>query len=91
MSSTLNIAYELFETRIGVGLKPLRRGIQPEGTLQAIEKEARSVFTKAWGPDGMRKREKIQVLRKKVNMAWDEDGEARQELHRFLDRYLPVI
>ncbi|GJJ09753.1 hypothetical protein Clacol_003977 [Clathrus columnatus] len=52
MSSTLNIAYELFETRRGPGLLPLHRGIKPQGTLEAIEKEIRTVLENAWGSDG---------------------------------------
>lgn len=91
VSSTLDVAYELFETRIGIGLKPLLRGIQPEGTLKAIEREARSVFTKAWGLDGAQKRGKIQDLKKKVSVAWDEDGDSRKELRHFLNKYLPVL
>lgn len=89
MSFTLNIVYELFETRIGIGLKPLLRGIQPEGTLVTIEKEAQSVLTKAWGLDGMQKRENIQALKEKVDKVWGENGEARTEFHHFLERYLP--
>lgn len=89
MSSTLNIAYELFETRIGPGLRPLHRGIQPKGTLDAIEKEAQSIFTRAWGPDGALKRERIQLLKEKVSTAWNEDGESRNEFRKLLKKYLP--
>lgn len=88
MSSVLNVAYELFETRLGGGVRPLLRGVHPEGTLEAIEKEARSVFNKARGLDGAQKRKNIQTLSKKVNAAWGEHGEARKELRRFLSEFL---
>ncbi|GJJ06841.1 hypothetical protein Clacol_001037 [Clathrus columnatus] len=87
MSSVLNIAYELFETRIGSGLRPLYRGIKPQGALEAIETEIRTVLQKAWGCDGARKRENILKLKEKLNIAWNEDGEARIELREFLKRF----
>ncbi|GJJ06839.1 hypothetical protein Clacol_001035 [Clathrus columnatus] len=83
-SSILNIAYELFETRIRSGLRPLYRGIEPQGTLEAIETEIRNVLQQAWGCDGARKRENILKLKEKLNIAWNEDGEARIEFLEFL-------
>ncbi|GJJ09758.1 hypothetical protein Clacol_003982 [Clathrus columnatus] len=89
MSSTLNIAFELFEGRRGPGLLPLHRGIKPQGTLEAIEKEMQTVLEKAWGPDGVQKRENLHVLTKKINKAWNDNGEARIEFLKFLKKFVP--
>ncbi|GJJ09757.1 hypothetical protein Clacol_003981 [Clathrus columnatus] len=89
MSSTLNIAYELFETRRGPGLLPLHQGIKPQGTLEAIEKEIQTILEKAWSPDGVQKRENLHVLTKKINKAWNDNGEARIEFRKFLKRFVP--
>lgn len=90
LSSTTNTAYELFETRLGAGLRPLRRGIKPKGTLEAVDEEIRSLFTKAWGADGAQKRKNAQAMKKKLDVAWDENGEARIELLQFLEKFIPA-
>lgn len=89
ISTSLNIAYELFETRVNDGLRPLCRGIKPTGTPEAAEEEFRSVLSKAWGIDGIQKRENIHALQRKVSSAWKEDGDARKELREFLNKFVP--
>ncbi|KAF7789271.1 hypothetical protein EIP86_000212 [Pleurotus ostreatoroseus] len=86
----LDIAYELFEVRTGEhGLKPVfRTGTAPTGTLDAVKAEAHRVFELAFGSDGAKKREKVQILREKFARAWDvtDEGLARVALASFLDK-----
>ena len=39
LTLTLDVAFELVEVRTGLGLRPLRRGVQPTGTDVAIAAE----------------------------------------------------
>lgn len=59
-----NVAYELFEVRTGQGLRPVHRlnDKKPEGTIDAVRREAFGVFTKAQGEDGEEKRKNVQKI-----------------------------
>jgi len=86
LTCNLNIAYELFEVRTANGLKPVHRiGRAPEGSVDAVRKEAREVFEKAFSEDGQKKRENIQQIRQALAGAWDDEGEARLAALKFLD------
>ena len=85
LSEDLDIAYELLEVRCGTGLRQIyRNGKTPTGTIEAVKAEMRDVLDRAFGDDGVRKRANLQVIRKKLQAAWAEDGVARRELEAFL-------
>ncbi|OJT07325.1 Anthocyanidin 3-O-glucosyltransferase 5 [Trametes pubescens] len=88
LSEELNVAYELIEVRNGCGLgKIYRNGRTPVGTIDAVKEEMRGVLDQAFGADGAEKRARLQVLRKKLQVAWNEDGIARREVGSFLDDF----
>ena len=77
------------QTRSGEsGLKPLKRGVKPIGTIEAVETEAKWVLAEAWGPNGKLKRANAEGIRDKMREAWDEGGEAAINLKAFLDNVL---
>ena len=87
VADNLKIGYELLEVRSGAGLLPIyRTGYAPKGTVEAVKAEVHEVLAKAFGEDGARKREKLQVLRKTLQNAWSEDGVARRDVEAFLDQ-----
>ncbi|GJJ13424.1 hypothetical protein Clacol_007678 [Clathrus columnatus] len=86
----LGIAYEIVEGRSGPGLKPMYRGIQPQGTLEALEKEAHGILDKAFGDDGKKKRENIRVLRDKVRAGLVEGGDSFVDFARLVRDYIRV-
>ncbi|KIJ46305.1 glycosyltransferase family 1 protein [Sphaerobolus stellatus SS14] len=93
LSLVLNVSYQLVETRTGAGLKPLKRGplkrgVKPEGTLEAIEKEARWILADARGPNGKIKRQNAEAIKVKMGKAWKEGGEAITQLRELLSREL---
>ena len=78
MEENLKIAYELLEVRSGLGLQPLYRGganKRPEGTLDAVRREAREVLERAFGEDGRTKRENVRRLNVKIGAAWEKEEE----------------
>ncbi|GJJ12811.1 hypothetical protein Clacol_007056 [Clathrus columnatus] len=82
-----NVGYELLEVQDRDETQPLYRGYVPSGTLDAIEKEFRTVLQKAFGPEGIEKRLNAERFKEKISHLWDEDGEARLELRRFIKDY----
>ena len=82
VSISHNAGYELFEVRNGDGLKPIHRlgGNSPIGTVEAVRKEAREVFTRAFGEDGRTKRENAQRMSKAFARFWEEGGDGWEEL-----------
>ena len=82
-----NVAYELFEVRTGHGLRPIHRlgDRAPEGSLEAVRREAREVLTKARGEDGAVKRANAQKLSKAIINTWKEDGICWQEMRKIFD------
>lgn len=81
-----DVAYELFEVRIGNGLKTIyRTGKTPVGTLDALRAEAHEVLDKAFGEDGARKRANMKELQAKVHSAWDKGGSADVDMEKLLD------
>lgn len=86
ISENLKIGYELLEVRTGHGLKPIfRTGYTPVGSIEAIKREAREVLAKAFGEDGARKRDQLQVLRQSVNREWEQGGTSLRNAEHFLD------
>ncbi|KAF8572743.1 glycosyltransferase family 1 protein [Ramaria rubella] len=87
LTLTLDVAFEMFEVRTGYGLKPLRRGVTPAGTIEAVENEARDIILRLRGPEGVRKRKNAELLRDKLRGEWAEGGDARKNLQRFLNKF----
>ena len=54
------------------------------GSDGAVLDESNEVLGKAFGEDGMRKREKAREMRKAVLSGWDEGGSSRRDLQHFL-------
>ena len=84
LTLNLDVAFEMVEVRTGPGLKPLHRGVQPTGTIEAVTAEARSVLGRARGPEGERKRRNAEAMRYKWKNEWEEGGDALNNLRRFL-------
>ena len=85
LSERIKVGYELIQVRTGHGLRRIyRTGVTPTGTLEAIEEEARSVLTLAFGPDGARKREKLQHIREEFCAAWSQTGDSRRSAEELL-------
>ncbi|KIJ46277.1 glycosyltransferase family 1 protein [Sphaerobolus stellatus SS14] len=85
LSITLNAGYQLTEARTGTsGLRKLKRGVQPTGTVEAIQRETREILEKARGKDGELKRMNAATIKNKMKAALEEDGEAITELNRLL-------
>lgn len=79
-------AYELIEVRTEHGLRPLHRtGKAPQGTVEAVKREARDVLTKAFGPDGDEKRVRAVRLQKRFHQAWNENGSSKRDMDSFMD------
>jgi hypothetical protein len=90
LSLVLDLAFELIETRVGLGLKPLHRGIEPTGTHEAIEYEMRKVLQDARGMIGDRKRKNVHAMRDAIQGTWSEDnGDALKRLRNLLMAYFP--
>lgn len=87
ISEQLKVGYELIEVRTGpAGLHQIyRNGRTPKGTIEALKEEARDVLTKAYGPDGAEKRERLVALTHAVNHEWEEGGSALRDVKAFLE------
>ena len=92
LSLKLDVAYQLIEARTGEpGLKFLKRGVQPTGTVEALRHETREILQKARGEDGKLKRKNAKDIQKKMKAAWNDNGEATTELRRLLEKQFPSI
>jgi len=90
LALVLEVGYELLQVRAGQwGLKPLFRGVQPIGTLEAVEAEAREVLQAAKGSDGEKKRRNARIIKDKMRLAWEEGGDALRQLEKFLSQEFP--
>lgn len=73
LTDVLDVAYELYEVRNGLGLKPIfRNGKVPVATVEAVREEAARVLENAFLADGQRKRENLKRLRDAVLSSWSE-------------------
>ncbi|KIJ46333.1 glycosyltransferase family 1 protein, partial [Sphaerobolus stellatus SS14] len=87
ISITLNIGYQLTEARTGdAGLRALKSGVQPAGTVEALLREIRYILEKARGEDGKLKRQNAHTIKIKMKAAWDDQGEAAVELRKLLSK-----
>lgn len=90
LTEKLQVAYELFEVRSGLGLKPIHRlgDKAPSGTLEAMRVEAHSVLEKARGPDGEAKRANAQKIAQALAAEWADGGRCWGELKKILNSVL---
>ncbi|GJJ16168.1 hypothetical protein Clacol_010448 [Clathrus columnatus] len=84
-----DVAYEILESRAGLGLKPMNRGYQAKGTIEALEEEIRRVLQDAFhGEGGVRKRNNAETLRERIRDGLRSDGESTKDIVRFVEEYL---
>lgn len=88
ISLTLNIAYEIVEGRTELGLKPMYRGVQPTGTLDALKEEIQMIFENAFGEDGKLKRKNVLALKDKMWAGLREGGDSSNDFEMFIRDYL---
>lgn len=70
--------------RCGHGLRPIRRlnDWTPSGSLDAVRKEAKTIFEKARSEDGESKRANARRLGRALAKGWEEGGENWEELKK---------
>ncbi|KAJ3489171.1 hypothetical protein NLI96_g2320 [Meripilus lineatus] len=86
LSDILNVAYELFEVRNGLGLKPtLRNGKVPTGTPEAIRAEAHQILESAFGKEGEKKRENLKKVKEEILGAWKEGGSSYLSMNALVE------
>ncbi|KAJ3487391.1 hypothetical protein NLI96_g3558 [Meripilus lineatus] len=86
LTDILDVAYELYEIRNGLGLKPiLRNGKVPVGTVEAVREEAARVLENAFLADGQRKRENLKKLREAILGSWSDGGSSRLSMDALAD------
>ena len=88
VTENLNAGFELFQVRSGNGLKPIyRNGLTPAGSREAVGIEVRQTIDLCRGEKGQEIRGNAEKLKVKFAKAWEDDGLARQEIRKFLDKY----
>ena len=92
VTENLKAAIELFQVRSGEeGLKPLyRNGLTPAGSRKAVGIEVRQTIDLCRGEKGQELRKNAEEFKVKFAKAWDQDGPARQEICRFLHKYIKI-
>ena len=68
----------------------LRNGLAAKGTREAVDNEIREVLDACRGEQGEELRRNAVEMKRKFEKAWEDDGEAKQELNAFLERYSSV-
>jgi len=92
LTENLNVAFELFQVRTGDGLKPLaRNGIAAEGTREAVGIELRQTIDLCRSETGQVMKNNAEQLKLKFAKAWEDDGIARQEIRKFLHKYITTF
>ena len=88
VTENLHAGFELFQVRSGEGLKPVyRNGITPAGSREAVGIEVRHTIDLCRSEEGQEIRSNAEKLKEKFSKAWEEDGPARQEIRKFLQKY----
>ena len=88
VTENLHAAFELFQVRSGEGLKPLHRnGLTPAGSHEAVGIEVRQTIDLCRSEKGQEIRNNAEKLKVQFAKAWKEDGSARQEIRKFLNKY----
>ena len=88
VTENLHAAFELFQVRSGEGLRPLHRnGLTPAGTREAVGIEVRQTIDLCRSEKGKEIRSNAEKVKVMFAKAWEEDGAARKEIRRFLQKY----
>jgi hypothetical protein len=89
VTENLHAGFELFQVRNGEGLKPLHRnGLTPAGSREAVGIEVRQTVDLCRSEKGQEIRSNAEKLKVQFAKAWEEDGAARQEIRKFLHKYV---
>ena len=64
-----------------------RNGITPAGTREAVGIEVQRTIDLCRGEKGQEIRSNVEKLKVEFLKAWKEDGAARQEIRKFLNKY----
>ena len=64
-----------------------RNGLTPAGSREAVGIEVREIIDLCRGEKGQEIRNNAEKLKVKFAKAWEEDGAARQEMRKFLQKY----
>jgi hypothetical protein len=84
LSVTLDVAFELIETRSGLGRRPLARGSAQPSKLpssSAAYSEMSSLLDKLHGPEGARKRRNVRAWVSRLRGEWKEGGSSWKTLN----------
>ena len=82
------MAFELFQVRTGDGLKPIaRNGLTAKGTREAVGIEIRQTIDLCRSEKGREMKSNAEQFKVKFAQTWEEDGMARQEIRKFLQKY----
>lgn len=86
-------AFELIGVRSGKdGTKPLLRfrdtGYSPSFTAEGVKQEFEKLLEKIKGEEGQLVRRNFEALSDKFGKSWDEGGESKRDLDRFLTKFL---
>ena len=88
LTENLNVAFELLQVRSGDGVKPIyRNGFTPEGTREAVGVEVRHTIDLCRGERGKELRRNAENIKVRFSAAWEEDGIAKREIRRLLNKY----
>ena len=88
ITENLHAGFELFQVRSGQGVKPIyRNGLTPAGSREAVGIEVGHTIDLCRSEKGQEVRGNAEQLKVKFVKAWEEDGDARQEILNFLDKY----
>lgn len=60
-------------------------GKAPTGTVEAFCLEAKDILKKAFGEDGMHKRNNVLKLKQKTEEAWSKAGASRRTIESFMN------
>ncbi|KAK7437855.1 hypothetical protein VKT23_018292 [Stygiomarasmius scandens] len=94
MSQVHKAAFELINVRTGSGaqlpyrFKDLPESEQPKFTVDAVREEIRDLLVKLKGDEGLVVRKNFENLAKMFLRGWEQDGEARGNMERFLKKYV---
>ncbi|THU79707.1 UDP-Glycosyltransferase/glycogen phosphorylase [Dendrothele bispora CBS 962.96] len=95
MSQVHKAAFELINVRTGqygtqlpYRFKDLAKSEQPKFTVDAVRKEIDDLLVKLKGDEGVVVRNNFEKLATAFLSGWEKKGEARQNLERFLKKYV---
>ncbi|KAK7463073.1 hypothetical protein VKT23_007659 [Stygiomarasmius scandens] len=94
LSQVHKAAFELINVRTGSGaqlpyrFKDLPESERPKFTVDAVREEIRSLLAKLKEDEGLIVRKNFEELAKTFLRGWEQNGEARRNMERFLKKYV---